>query len=535
MRRREPFCLRAGVWPFALLSLLAVGVYVTALPAGFVFDDKLIQRDPRILGQTSFWKIFVTPYWYFGQYVGYDLYRPLTIASYALNRMVVGQWAPGFHAVNVLLHAGVCGVLLALLRSMVERRLALAATLLFATHPIHTEAVAGVVGRAELLAALFLLTALFLHAHEYRPRGVGSRVWLPFALGSYFFALLSKESAIIAPALVVLLDLVKWLSVGRSVAAFPWRRSLTPVLAFTAVAGVSLAIRYAVLGQLLQNPAARDYYLLFGHPVTTRVLTGLEILSVYARLLFFPVTLSADYSYRQLTLSETLTADNAAAILTGLSIAVALALCFIAALRNGEAPVVLAIGFFGVSYSVVSNMVVPIGVLVGERLMYLPSAGFCLGIAWLGTYLFAAGQAREHSHGRNRVAVAALAVLLGLYSVRTLVRNFDWWTPETLYAATARASPQCHAAHYNYAAVVLRGAGDDRRKDQLALKHLLRANAIRDDHVPSVINLGTVYVRLGQPEKALETAERGLRLWPGNKHLLQVRNIAQAHLARRKQ
>src|SRR5574341_621875 len=81
----------APLWgPVLLVGALAVLVYVNGLPGGFVFDDKLIQRDPRIQGQTSLWTIFATDYWY--TYIGTsaDLYRPLTILSYAFNYKLFG-------------------------------------------------------------------------------------------------------------------------------------------------------------------------------------------------------------------------------------------------------------------------------------------------------------------------------------------------------------------------------------------------------------------------------------------------------------
>ncbi|MFQ5668688.1 MAG: hypothetical protein ACE5I7_19980, partial [Candidatus Binatia bacterium] len=190
-----------------LVVLVAVAVYLNAIPDGFVFDDKLIQRDPRIHLQTSFWTIFVTDYWY--KYIGTsaDLYRPLTIASYALNYAVAGLSSPAFHAVNILLHALVCALLVVLLDALVrDRALAVVSALLFATHPIHTEAVTGIVGRAEILTALFLLAALYLHVRGYTLWGQGRAVWLPVALLAYFCALLSKETAIVGPGLLLVVE-----------------------------------------------------------------------------------------------------------------------------------------------------------------------------------------------------------------------------------------------------------------------------------------------------------------------------------------
>jgi len=523
---------RAGglLRPLLLVCLVAVVVYLNGVPGNFTFDDKLIQRDARIHGDTSFWTIFVTDYWY--HYIGTspDLYRPLTIASYALNFAVAGLYSPAFHVVNVLLHVLFCALMIALLDALVrDRTLAVVAGVLFATHPIHTEAVTSIVGRAEMMSALFLVGALYLQARRYTLWGLGKGVWLPAALLSYFCSLLSKETAIVGPGLVVVVEYVSRMGdlprtgdgeagAARVFDAATLRRLAGEVALYVGVAVLYLFIRYLVLGRFLQEPPAKSYYLLFGQPLLTRVLTAFDILDTYVRLLVYPATLSADYSYRQVPL---VTGFDSAAALIGMVLAVVLCGAFVWAVRKRVMPVVFALAFFAVSYSIVSNFIVPIGVLVAERLMYLPSVGFCVGVAWVGLTL-TRRYAEVVSCGVLRwVPSGVLAAVVLLYGVRTVVRNFDWWDQEILYAATVKAAPECHAARFNYSAVLMQTSKRPDR-NQVALENLLKAYEIRPDHYPTLINLSLLYMDLGQLDKAREIAQEGLQVLPSSKKLHEI-------------
>src|SRR5690606_26123755 len=139
------------------------------LPNGFVYDDVAMVRDnPRIASPLNFRDIWLTGWWdHAGERAalarpGQDrLYRPLTLFTFAINDALGGARPLGFHAANVLLHAAACALLWMLaMRVFAMPRAATAAALLFAVHPAHAEAVASVVGRAELLAAALMLAGL---------------------------------------------------------------------------------------------------------------------------------------------------------------------------------------------------------------------------------------------------------------------------------------------------------------------------------------------------------------------------------------
>jgi len=163
-----------------VVAACAVVVYLGALWNRFAVDDlPIIVLNPLVADPAGMWRAFAAPYW--SADLGGHMYRPLVIASFALDHLIDGTaW---FHAVNLLWHAGVAVAVAALARRWTDDAGALVAGLLFAVHPLHVEAVANVVGRAELMAALF--TVLAVYASLVR-QSVG---WSAAALG---LGLLSK-------------------------------------------------------------------------------------------------------------------------------------------------------------------------------------------------------------------------------------------------------------------------------------------------------------------------------------------------------
>src|SRR3989442_5687044 len=176
---------------YLAVAASAVVVYLGALWNGFVWDDQVIVLgNPLVQTWAGLATAFANPYW--PPFVGGYLYRPLTVLTYVLDWHIGG--AAWFHAVNLLWHAGVSALVAVLARRWAGDAAALVAGMLFAVHPVHVEAVANVVGRAELMAAAFTLLAVYAALEADRP------VWsaVCWALG-----LLSKEVAVVAPALVV--------------------------------------------------------------------------------------------------------------------------------------------------------------------------------------------------------------------------------------------------------------------------------------------------------------------------------------------
>ena len=190
-------------WVFAvLLCLLAAGVHLNSLANGFALDDYfVIERNPQVQGLDRLGNAVTGAYLPTGP-ARLGMYRPVTSATFAVDWDLWDARPFGFHLVNVLLHAAVTALVFALLLELGTGLFAAAAAgAIFAVHPVHVEAVANVVGRAEILAALFFLLACIAFL-RLRPG------WRTAAVAGllYLGALLSKEIGVTLPAALLLLQ-----------------------------------------------------------------------------------------------------------------------------------------------------------------------------------------------------------------------------------------------------------------------------------------------------------------------------------------
>lgn len=431
------------------VALLAVLPYANSLKNGFTFDDvPIVVENSSLRSFAGIGHAFVSDWWD-GTRPQSLLYRPLTKATYVIDHAAAGlasRPALPFHLQNLAWHAAASAALCVLvLELFTSPWLAFASAALFAVHPVHTEAVNGIVGRAELMSACFGFITL-LAARRARPVLAGVLL---------FLALLSKEQAIVIPLIPFL-----WFHPWKS----PGGRRLLAGLAIAVVA--YLALRTAVLGSPTGVAPSPPGSINVDNPIAgatgaARVWTPLRVFGHAATLLTFPRSLSADYSYDQIPL---VASPDLATILSIVALG---ALAFGAfALRKRAAPVSFGIAFFLLSWLVTSNIPIVIGTIFGERLLYLPSAGVCLAVA----SALAAVPARR----LGAVAIAALA-LAGF--ARTWARNPDWKNNAALFASTVATSPRSCKALDGYASELLTAG---RPKD--AIPWAERALAVYPDY-----------------------------------------------------
>ena len=400
--------------PPVAAALLAVVLYANSLQNGFTYDDlPVIVRNEAARDPTDLRRIFLASSWSSNsdQTIAF---RPLTTWTFAVGHALHGESSLGHHAVNVLGHAAV-SALVAMVATATGASAATAAMagLLFAAHPIHTEAVANVVGRAEILAAGFGLLAILLRRRRSALRSCLSVV-------AYALALLSKEHAVAFLALLPLADAL--LDDGGSPRVF-LRRLRAPERsvfygALLSVTLAYLALRLRALGHVgidsasiawipaWQNVAARA-------SIGERILTALHVTARACWLLLVPLRLSADYSFAEIALVDSITDPRALA-----GIAAAGALLGVAVALRGKPDALFWMLLGLLPCVLVSNLIVPSGTIFGERLLYLPSVAVCIAEAAVLTR-WARGS------GRTMASVAA-GVLLLSFAARTVARNSVW-------------------------------------------------------------------------------------------------------------
>jgi len=429
---------------YAVVALCAVAVHVGALWNHFALDDnQIVQFNKLVLQFSGVWRAFVSPYW--PPVIGGGMYRPLPLASYALDWQLGGA-AWWFHAVNVAWHAGASVTVAWLARQWSGERAALAAGLLFAVHPVHVEAVANIVGRAELMASLFAILSVYAAlAHD--------RLW--WSAAALAAGLLSKENAVVAPALIVwgwMIRLAPRPSRGR-MAAYAG--------AWVGLGLVYVVVRSSVLGhELVGHPAP----VFFGaSPVAVR-LTAMAALADVARLLVFPLTLRVDYSPAERTL---VTSPFDPRFALGLLCAAAWGALLWLAWRRERRVEAYGLGWIGIALFPVSNLVVPVGVLLAERALYLPSAGLALAA---GTWL--------KDLETHRLALV-LSVLIVAGGVRSALRVPVWRDTQAMIGSELEDSPNSFAGPAHMVVMYLTG-----HQPAKALEAYRRATEIYDVTLP---------------------------------------------------
>jgi Tfp pilus assembly protein PilF len=494
----------AGAGPVVLVLLVAAALYANTLRGGFVLDDSsIIRQNPLIQSLRRAPELFLSDYWEPTTRSG--LYRPLTTLSYALNFAVAGDRPALYHGVNVLLHAlNSAFVLLVCLRVSGNRGVAVAAALLFAAHAVHTEAVAGVVGRAELLSTCFFLSSLLLYLRSGEREGSSSSIAYSGSLAAYALSLLSKENGITLLGVLFCHDLVYRSHPGESLVGRARRLFASRgrrYLGYLAVALGYLVLRHLVLAEQALVPATKR----LDNPLVDlspgwRALNALQVSLRYLGLLLFPVRLSYDYSYNQIPMLDSLVDPRSLGVLGG---AFALVVASAVACRRSRA-LCFAISFFVVTFSIVSNLLFPIGTIMGERLLYLPSVGFCLALAlalrWLVDHLPLSPAAARAGFG------LALGTLVALHGARTLVRNQDWASGERLYLHDLAVSPKS-AKVQNNAGVVLVARGEIEE----GIEHFRNTIAIHPSHGSAYGSLGDALFQLGREQEAIEAYEAAVR------------------------
>lgn len=391
---------------------MALVLYSVSLGGTFVYDDfDVFERDDRLADPSQWGR-----YWTESYNNGVDnLFRPLTSLSYATQWWLHGDRAWAFHLVNVLMNAGVCALVAELARRLFGFRAAVIAGLLFAAHPVHVEAVAYIVGRAELGCAAGMLGAIVL--------SLGRPVTLPRVNAIVLCCLTSilcKEQGLLAPVLVAL---ALFLRTHRySSAERESLKALAVVLCFAVggyIAWREMHLKFwwdRVFLDWTINPMARS------HGVD-RLLMPVVLMGRYAALLVFPWKLSPDYGASVIGWSV---APSDPYLWIGLA-AVALWVTAIVKCRSNR-PMLFVLVAAALTYAMVGNIVALIGTNFGERLMYIPSAFL----------LIAAGALLS----KLRFATPLVVFLVLLGSARTVTYALRWNDRPTFYEKSIVDQPK---------------------------------------------------------------------------------------------
>lgn len=519
---------------FLIFAVVILIVFGNVLFNGFVYDDHYLIKDNPYIKDFS----------YLGKVLSSDVavvssiekpsgyYRPLSMLFLMVMYKLWGLDIFGLHLMTILIHlANTFLVFLLIKKISANVRLGFIASLLFAVHPIHVEAVAPIFNFMGILATFFSLSAFLAFVKSRKEK---DKRFFVLSVFLFFCAVFSKEEAITLPAVFILYDLY-------FVSNFNWKVLLGRIkeyLWFLLPAGLYVAVRLAVM----QKPAALGFWNLdLGFSVSPAKTFFLQIISTakiffdYLVLLVFPFKLSAYYLLADPLLLSGLQIFLSVFIVSGL-----IAYAFYSAKK--QKLISFSISFFFISSFMISNLI-PIGGLFAERFMYFPSVFYCVLLAVFFLWLF--DLCKKYQTALIRlIPLLLLIFVVGLYAQATAARNYVWRNDIILWFDTAKKTPQSYrpfqylgdayvyhgASYYEKALVAYRealkrpGAPEIElrnsigrvygvmNKHDLALKEFKYALSLDNGSIVGYYDIGITYYFMGEYEKALSFFKAGQAL-----------------------
>jgi len=562
---------------FFLITLVTFLLYFNTLQHEYSVDDAIVITENMYTQQgVKGIKDILTHDTFLGFFkveknlVAGGRYRPLSLVTFAIEKEYFGDSPHTSHFINVLMYA-LCGIFIYLMLKQLFRNaddriekwqlLPLLTTLLFIAHPIHTEAVANIKGRDEIMSMLFCSIGSWLLLNYMDSGKSMLKVVLSFIC--FFLGMLSKENAVtffltvplmwwlfrngelkniiqviipIAGATVIFIILRQYFT-NTSAAIFlliiPYMywlfrkdelKSIIKLMIPLAIATVIFLIlrqkftNTAIgkeVNEIMNNP-------FFGMSLSEKFATIIFTFGKYLWLLLLPLKLTSDYYPFEITVQS----FGSVWVIVTLLITVAAILISVMQLKK-QPFISFSILFFGLTFSVVSNLVFPVGTFMSERFLFMPSLGFCLIVAY-GIIRFSEFLMKKENQTNNnpfhlaQFSLAIFSIIMLCYSGRTIARNPAWKDNFTLFMTDIHNSP--NSAKMNNAAggeLIAQSDKDTnpaekKKKTEQAKIYLKKALALYPKYSNAYLLLGNAYLK-GDKDypAAFHYYKEGMLMYPG--------------------
>ncbi|MCS6905499.1 MAG: tetratricopeptide repeat protein [Bacteroidia bacterium] len=546
---KKPSVWNYTFWLQALaVFLIGVGVYIKSWQNEYAVDDSFVIVEnihtqagfagiPKLLFRDS-----MDGWQQEGSKSAVNYYRPLALITFAIEKGIQGKNNPHVsHIINTLLYGLLLVLLLYLLCLYFKPKqffLTLGTVLIFAVHPIHTEVVANIKSRDEILAFLFsilTLISLFKSSEKKSPISFYHLITLIF----YFLALLSKENSV---TLLAIAPLTLYFFKNQ-----PPKKAIISCWPLLIVFLGYLALRIGIIGFNLKlskpDPISNRFYEV---DFLTKYATISYILLFYIRLLFLPHPLSWDYSFKEIDLQSFSQPLPIFSLLLHVGIFFYLWQCL-----PGKKLIAFALAFYLITLSLVSNLIIDIGGFVGERFLFQPSLGFCLGVAIALSWLQQKFTEIKLTQVAFLLPLFLLVSISALAGYKTYLRSQEWKNNETLFIRDVEAAPRSAQANMACGSSCISRAKQITETEQKkywlrkAIYHSEIALKIFPWYAEPLYNIGMAYTLLGDtaafryfrklvqlapnypPNQFIPKHESSLYLMLGNQHW-QKQNIMQA-------
>ncbi|MBP7184476.1 MAG: tetratricopeptide repeat protein [Saprospiraceae bacterium] len=492
-------------WAPWFMLLLGIMLYINTLNHGFVLDDySAIEKNWVVQsGVKGIPTILTTEYRYGFWNVKGELYRPLSLVMFAVEWEISPDNPMIHHLVSILLY-GLLGFylyrLLARLFKNEHPLLAFFSTLLFMAHPIHTEVVANIKSRDEVMAMLFSIFAINQLLNYVETKHIK---WMIGAVIMYALAMFSKENMI---TYLAVFPLILYFFTNETYSSI-FKKSIW----FVIPAAVYLFIRWRVLGDLKggEGGVVLTNFLEGATSYAQHLASAIMLLGLYLWKLILPHPLSHDYGYNQIPL---VTWSDWKAILS-LLIHVAIVIYALRGLKKKEITS-FGILFYVITFSLYSNILMLIGSSFGERFLFISTLGYTIVIASLILKYLGNIDAKGKI---NPVVYIAIVPIFLFYVIKTIDRNRDWVDGFTLYKADLKTSPNCAMLNYHMGLEYV-DKWEDATEQSAKMAYLdsakyqfERAIEIFPQYHGAYGDLGLNYFRRGNEAEALKNYELSLK------------------------
>lgn len=443
-------------------------------------------------------------------------FRPLSVVTFAVEQQFFGSNAEvrpaddvAFvrHFMNVVYYLLSIVLLLYFLKNFIFKENQLTAfivCLIFLIHPMHTEVVANVKSRDEILSFLFMILT-FVAVFRFREsKNIKQLLWSGLF---YFLALLSKEYAI---TLLILIPMLLFIVLKES-----FRNAVVATIPFAVVACFYLLIRYSIVGAgaKFENPdVLNNPYLYATGP--EKLATKIEVLLRYLKLLFYPAPLSSDYSYSTIPFVNFSSAGVWASIVIHVFLFISAAVLFFK--RNILS---FAIAFYLLHLFMISNLIFNVGATMGERMVYHSSFGFAIAIAILINWLL---HKISSADAKKWISLSFACLVVFWCGAKTIKRNAEWKNDQTLFITDAQTVPNSALVNGNAGKAFIDLSEKPENKSQeielikKGIYHLERSVNIHKKYVNGYLNLGVAYFKLNDYKRAEQYWSKAKEIYPNN-------------------